>query len=159
MLYRPPLASGSSVATWGASFGGMAIETAPENSFAAVAESDAIWRQEASQERFDADAEASSLHSLLHGSSAAAVAAACAETSSSVRYDAARAAWPAAATADRQQLGGAIRQVVDALDAPHLKPSGIEKRLLGGTHAACLGLITLLNQMSALSPPTSADTA
>ncbi|EOD31110.1 hypothetical protein EMIHUDRAFT_99338 [Emiliania huxleyi CCMP1516] len=149
----------SSVATWGALFGGMAIETAPENSFAAVAESDAIWRQEASQERFDADAEASSLHSLLHGSSAAAVAAACAETSSSVRYDAARAAWPAAATADRQQLGGAIRQVVDALDAPHLKPSGIEKRLLGGTHAACLGLITLLNQMSALSPPTSGDTA
>ena len=50
---------------------------------------------------------------------------------------------------DDAKLGGAIEKVVTSLEAPHLKPSGIEKRLLEGTNAACFGLITLLNQMTA----------
>ena len=39
-----------------------------------------------------------------------------------------------------------IESVIDELEAPHLLPSGIETRLLGGTSAAAFGLFTLLSQ-------------
>ena len=53
-------------------------------------------------------------------------------------------------SADPEQLGGAIAHVVvNTLEAPHLKPSGIHLRLKRGVDAACYGLATLLDNLPA----------
>jgi hypothetical protein len=131
------------------------------NSFEEIAEADAIFRADAAKQVWNGDEEAAALQRLLDGTSAPAVADACAATSSRPRFETARAAWPATAIAslDDQTLGGNIHTVIDTLEAPHLQPTGIERRLLDGTTAACMGLITLLNQMTALTPSAAAPSA
>ena len=50
-----------------------------------------------------------------------------------------------------EHLGTAIETVVNDLDAPHLKPSGIEERLVGGLDASIFGLLTLVCKLA--DPP------
>jgi|EP01047_Picozoa_sp_COSAG01_P029555 hypothetical protein len=54
-------------------------------------------------------------------------------------------------------LGDACRQVVEGLDALHLKPTSIHAQVQAGNDAACFGLMTLLSNLGA--PPTSAAAA
>ena len=51
------------------------------------------------------------------------------------------------------QLGGAIADVVDSLDAPHLRPTGIVARLRDGVDAAAFGAATLVGCGSTPHPP------
>ena len=63
--------------------------------------------------------------------------------------------WERWKGAPRAALGGEITRVVEALDGPHLLPSGIRERLLGGNDAACFGLAALLTNM--LDEPPSQE--
>jgi hypothetical protein len=48
-----------------------------------------------------------------------------------------------------------VKGVVDKLEAPHLKPSGIEQRLLSGVDSACFGLFTLTTWLKQASEASS----
>eukprot|EP00462_Mataza_sp_D1_P018865 CAMPEP_0175127788 /NCGR_PEP_ID=MMETSP0087-20121206/4574_1 /TAXON_ID=136419 /ORGANISM="Unknown Unknown, Strain D1" /LENGTH=81 /DNA_ID=CAMNT_0016409791 /DNA_START=129 /DNA_END=374 /DNA_ORIENTATION=+ len=50
--------------------------------------------------------------------------------------------------ASEDKLGPDIEKVVTDLDAPHLLPSGILKRMETGIAPACYGLATLLNNLN-----------
>jgi len=47
-----------------------------------------------------------------------------------------------------EELGVKIGRVVEDLDAPHLRPTSIRKRLDDGVDAACHGVVTLLCNLS-----------
>ena len=55
--------------------------------------------------------------------------------------------WEQWKGAPKAALGNEIQRVVEALDGPHLLPSGIHERLRGGNEAACFGLASLLTNM------------
>ena len=108
-------------------------------------------------EGFDAAREAASLRSLLDGSSRARAECACAAIGREEHLGALRARWEPWSKADEGALGQTIQKVVvDDLDAPHLSPSGIEARLLGGLDAACHGLFMLVNSLPASGPAAEA---
>ena len=122
---------------------------APERTFEAVAQENAEWEAKARQEPFDAGVEAKALTSLLGGSSKTALSEACAALSQGAQLADAERVWAAILCgAPPEHLGEQVREVVERLDAPHLRPSGIEQRLLGGTLPACHGLLSLVKHMS-----------
>ena len=53
------------------------------------------------------------------------------------------------------ELAAAVQKVVTDLDAEHLRPTGIEERLIAGVQPACHGLFTLLQNMQ--PPPTQSE--
>jgi len=124
--------------------------------FEDVANEDAEFRAQAQQVAFDASAEVAALQRLFDGASRSALEEACASHNQMVSLADARARWLPwkGATA---HLGTALYAViVTELDAPHLQPTSIEKRLQGGVHAARFGLFTLM-KASGLDPPSSGD--
>lgn len=124
--------------------------------FEDVAKEDAEFRAQAQQVAFDASAEVSALQRLFDGASRSALEEACASHNQMVSLADARARWLPwkGATA---HLGTALYAViVTELDAPHLQPTSIEKRLQGGVHAARFGLFALM-KASGLDPPSSGD--
>ena len=83
------------------------------------------------------------LRNLLEG---AALQSAC--EGNPAELEAARAAWAKWSEAEPELLGAAIEKVVvETLEAPHLKPSGIEKRLNEGLAASRFGLFTLMRHI------------
>lgn len=121
-----------------------------EPSFEQVARDDAIFRQKGFEEGFDEAAEALALRRLLEGESLTAVSAACKAPSMLEGAKAAYAPWRGSSASE---LGAALHKTVMVdLEAPHLKPSGIEERLLGGLDAAVFGLWSLMKQL----PPPAA---
>jgi hypothetical protein len=120
--------------------------------FESVLREDAAFREAAASIIVDAGAEADALRRLLRpegaleGASAARLAEACEELDAAPKLAHAKACFGPWAHASREVVGGAVMAVIDELEAPHLLPSGIETRLLGGTSAAAFGLFTLLSQ-------------
>ena len=47
----------------------------------------------------------------------------------------------------REWDGEDVRRVVDKLEAPHLKPTGILERMRGGVDAAAFGVATLISNL------------
>jgi len=90
-------------------------------------------------------------HSELAGWSCAPARRTCPSTSSAcMQYTCNLVADPASASPARAE---AVNQVVSDLDAEHLRPTGIEQRLIAGVQPACMGLFTLLQN---LRPPPDA---
>lgn len=125
---------------------------AGENSFAAVAAADAEYRAVEAAKGVDEQQEAEALRSLFVGASARACEAACASVL--------KGAWTFATMRDAYRrdadasdlVGARVRAVVEGLEAPHLRPSSIEERLLAGTNAAAYGLASLFTNLSLLPP-------
>ena len=120
--------------------------------FADVARDDAIFKEAAKAEGIDASAEAEALRRLFDGSSSAALTEACTTLNASSSLANARVRWQPWARHNNEKLGTAVQAVIEDLDAPHLKPSGIEQRLLGGVNASCFGLFTLMANASLDEP-------
>lgn len=121
--------------------------------FDQVAAANSAFYAETVAEGFDENKEARSLRSLLDGSSRGAAESAAEAIGRSAQVPALRAAWEPWRAIGEDVLGRSLKQVVvDDLDAPHLKPSGIESRLVGGLHAAAHGLFQLVNSLPAGGP-------
>ena len=124
-------------------------DEAPVRTITDVQRENAEWVANAEKEVFDESVEAAALTSMFAGDSVAAVQQACSTLNQSPKWDEAQRIWSTALEGQTsEQLGKAVRSVVDELEAPHLKPSGIQSRLLGGVPAACFGLFTLLQSMN-----------
>merc|ERR1711968_291757 len=72
----------------------------------------------------------------------------CAKTLQPAIWTALQAQWNELRLLDNSDLGCAAIGVVEQLDAPHLKPSGIHERVKT-ISAACFGLSSLLKNMHA----------
>ena len=119
-----------------------------ENSFEEVAAADAVYRAQEQAAGFDGDKEAAALRRLFEGESAAALTASAESLSKAEQLAAARGKWEQSlSAAEPDAIASVVRSVVERLDAPHLKPSGIEQRVLSGVQPACFGLFTLMSQM------------
>ena len=127
-------------------------EEAPLRTFADVAREDAEFREAASEEAFDVAMEASALHSLFEGPSSAALAEACTALNTTAKLAEARSLYLTWSDVHRPKLGAAVHAVIDELDAPHLKPSGIEQRLQNGVAASCFGVFQLMNNLGRPPP-------
>ena len=113
--------------------------------FADVAKEDAEFQQAALAAGFDGAEEAAALRRLFDGDSSRTLTEACDALNAGARLGAARDRWLPWKDVSDTALSKAIQSVVDDLEAPHLQPSGIEKRLLSGVAAASFGLFTLMN--------------
>ena len=121
------------------------VEPEPQvRTFADVARDDAEFRAAADKETVDYAAEADVLRSFFLGSRRERVQSACEAIDAVARLEAAREIFRPWATATPDVIGAAIQTVVEDLDAAHLRPTGIAKRLESGVNAACFGLFTLL---------------
>ena len=116
-----------------------------ENSFAAVAEANAIFYAEESAKQATPLAEGLALRSLFEDT---ATCTTC-ESKLGGRWAACLRTWAELEKMDDSELGVQILQVVEELDAPHLKAEGIQERLQGGVDAACFGLATLISNLAA----------
>lgn len=114
------------------------------HTLADVARDDAQFRADAATEIVDYEAEANVLRSFFIGQRNTQLTAACEAVNALTRLEAAREKFKPWVTAHPAQIGAAIQSVVEELDAPHLRPAGIAKRLEGGVDAACFGLFTLI---------------
>ena len=133
-------------------------------SFEQVARDDAAFRERELAEEFERAHEAAALVRLVDGESAAALSAACAAINRVEALEAARAAFAPWRGLAPTTLGDALHEVIMVtLEAPHLRPSGIEARLLGGLHAAAFGFFSLLKQLpqpaEAPQPPSATTNA
>ena len=125
----------------------MVEEVEEVRDFASVARDDAADRAERCAEPPpDFAAEATVLPVLFED---AAAVAACAATLGARWDSVCQRVWTVWAGAPSEQLGAEIARVVDTLNAPHLLPSSIHERLVGGNAAASFGLATLLGNMHA----------
>ena len=128
--------------------GGAEEDASGVRTFESVLREDAAFREAAASIVVDAGAEADALRRLLclEGASAARLARACEALDAAPRLASAKACFGPWTYASNEVVGEAVLAVIDELEAPHLLPSGIETRLLGGTSAAAFGLFTLLSQ-------------
>ena len=102
--------------------------------------------------------EAAALTSLLVGKSAAALKEACEQLNQTTKWEFAERVWQAELSdKSADELGSKVHVVVDTLEAPHLKPSGIEERLLSGVKPACFGLFTLMQNLAGATPGSASD--
>ena len=122
--------------------------------FADVAADDAAFREVANRAIVDPGAEADALCRLFDGASATNLTAAALALNNEELLDRSRARWQGWSQRPRADLGAAVLAVVDELEAPHLLPSGIEKRLYDGVNASIFGLFTLMRH-AALDDPTA----
>lgn len=111
-----------------------------------VQREDAEFFAAASQESFDEAAEAAALKNLMSGTKAEA---ACSALNQSSKWTEAQQIWSTLGLKDDQALGASVRKVVESLEAPHLKPTGIASRLDNGVNATCFGLFSLLQNLNA----------
>ena len=114
--------------------------------FEDVGREDAIFRAAAEQEMKTVDyhKEADVLRSFFIGQRRAKLESSCEKLKATAKLESARGIFQPWATAPPDQLGAAIQKVVDDLEAPHLLPTGIARRLESGVDASCFGLFTLL---------------
>ena len=110
-----------------------------------VAKEDAAFQAAARSEAFDAAAEGAALQRLFDGSSATLLTDACASLNSAPRLEKARLRWLHWKAKSPAAIGAVVESIVDELDAPHLKPSGIEQRLQSGVKASSFGLLGLMD--------------
>lgn len=108
-----------------------------------VQREDAEFFAAASMEAFDEAAEAAALHELMSGTKAEA---ACEALNQGAKWAEAKQIW--SRLKDTPALGSTVRAVVENLEAPHLKPTGIVGRLDNGVNATCFGLFSLLQNLS-----------
>lgn len=116
--------------------------------FEDVARDDANFREAAAKQSFDAVAEAEALQRLLStdSESHAKLVEACATLKAEARLAHAMERWQPWRGEPLERVGAAVHAVVTELEAPHLQPSGIERRLCAdGVAASCFGLFTLMN--------------
>jgi hypothetical protein len=114
------------------------------------------WTAQADQAMasFDVVVEGKALISMLYGETAAEMKAACESLNQSSKWDAAQQVWKEhLQQTPADKLGGAVRGVIDTLEAPHLRPSGIQSRLMSGVKPSCFGLFSLMQH---LAPAASA---
>ena len=119
----------------------------PVRTIADVQREDAEFLAAASQQTFDEAAELAALQSLMSGDARGKAEAACAALNQSPKWAEAQDAW---SRLKKDNLALSVRKVVEDLEAPHLKPTGIASRLENGVHATCFGLFTLLQNLSAV---------
>ena len=172
-----PLSSGSSCSNLGAATCDATPPPLPPQqqereeviiqTFEDVARADAEFQVREKAEALNQDAEAAAMIGLFSNVEACKR---CAKRLGSDRWETIQSQWqqwavpavpaapaPAAgstfpttttATTTTTRLGREIARVVEELDAPHLKPSGISERLDNGVDAACYGLATLLSHLN-----------
>mmetsp|Transcript_21487 Transcript_21487/g.44798 ORF Transcript_21487/g.44798 Transcript_21487/m.44798 type:complete len:598 (+) Transcript_21487:33-1826(+) len=106
-----------------------------ERTVAEVGEDNATFIEEEKSKAFDGDAEVKALATIFSDSSIVDV---CSQKLGG--------RWPGVLEkyTSKAWRGEDIKNVVDALDAPHLKPTGMLERFLAGTDAAAFGVATLL---------------
>jgi Na+/glutamate symporter len=122
------------------------VEEEPMRTFADVAREDAEFQAAAAEEVVDYNIEADVLRSLFIGQRSAQLVSVCEALNATAKLEEARATFQPWATATPSLLGAAIEAVVEGLEAPHLRPSGIARRMECGVAASCFGLFTLLAQ-------------
>mmetsp|Transcript_44362 Transcript_44362/g.71198 ORF Transcript_44362/g.71198 Transcript_44362/m.71198 type:complete len:133 (-) Transcript_44362:123-521(-) len=106
---------------------------------------DAVYRADAAAAPpLDPTVEGAALKSLLadHG-----VCDRCRQVAGEARWGSCADARTAVAELSDAELGGKVATVIDALDAAHLRPTGIDQRLKSGVDAACHGITTLLSNI------------
>ena len=130
--------------------GQVSDEAPPENSFEAVSLGDLEFRTRESKIEFVPAKEEAALRSMFDGSSADALKNACEAINQVPKFDELHAKWRTLEATGCVAVR--VKAVIDELEAPHLRPTGIQDRLLSGTHAACYGLFSLFTNIS-LEPP------
>lgn len=124
----------------------MEADEPPTRTFAQVAQEDAEFHAAAAAEVFIDKDEGEALSSLIAGT---ALKEACASLNQSAKCDdAIRAYQESFGGKSPEELGSAVRTVIESLEAPHLKPTGILKRLTSGVQPACFGLLTLMQNLA-----------
>eukprot|EP00931_Biecheleriopsis_adriatica_P001474 TRINITY_DN101827_c0_g1_i1.p1 TRINITY_DN101827_c0_g1~~TRINITY_DN101827_c0_g1_i1.p1 ORF type:complete len:146 (-),score=27.89 TRINITY_DN101827_c0_g1_i1:68-460(-) len=119
------------------------MEGEAQQTFEQVAQLDAEFRAQQESQGFDRISEAAAIRELFASPELVDIC----RSKLGGRWGDTTASWAAWSSSSEEQLGTAIQQVVDDLDAPHLKPTGILERLQGGTDAACFGLATLVSKL------------
>lgn len=133
-------------------------DAVPPRTLEDVGREDAEWSRKAEAEGFNEPIEAAALTSLLVGKSAAALKEACEQLNQTTKWEFAERVWQAELSdKSADELGSKVHVVVDTLEAPHLKPSGIEERLLSGVKPACFGLFTLMQNLAGATPGSASD--
>ena len=129
----------------------------PMSGFTEVFAADSAFRQEAASVPFDPKTEARALRSLLEGASAASLELkkACVAKGCEPRLDRVFETWGKWREAEDDAIGFAVQKVVRELEADHLRPLSIVKRLESGVTLACFGALTLMDQLSLHAPPSS----
>lgn len=122
---------------------------AEENTFKMVAEADLAYRTQEAAHVFDGAAEEAALARLFDGAAEPTLRAALEKSNLAHKFDGLAEKWRRCASAG--DCGARVAAVVEKLEAPHLRPSGIEGRL-AETPAACFGLLTLMNNMEGGAP-------
>jgi hypothetical protein len=120
-------------------------ENTRPNSFAQVAADDAAFRTLAAKHVLRPLNEAKALSDIF---SSTGDCSTCEATLGALRWATVRTKWGALRTLPPEKLGAAIATVVHDLDAQHLRPTGISKRLNNGVDAACFGLRALVQNLS-----------
>lgn len=121
-------------------------DEAKVRTFEDVANEDAAFRAAAQAEGCCALTEAAALRDLFDGGRKTTLLTnACSSLNTSHRLEKAQARWQTWKGVTPETLGAVIKSVVDELEAPHLQPSGIGKRLESGVPAASFGLLSLMD--------------
>ena len=107
------------------------------------------WVAKETAVSFDDAAECEALKRMLVGSSAEAMQEACSSVNQAAKWQATQQQWSAVNGTLPEALGARVRSVVESLEAPHLRPSGIEHRLNSGIAPACFGLFALMQHLTA----------
>ena len=138
----------------------MAEGKAPEgdgirpDGFVEVAQGDAEYRYagRARMATFDREQESQALRSFFEDPE---ISATCAAVLGPRWQTVCQSKWELWSKAPAGVLGAAVEKVVVTdLDAAHLQPSDIRRRLEGGTSAACFGVATVMQNLpDAISQP------
>ena len=86
---------------------------------------------------------------------AASLEKACVAQGCEPRLDRVFETWGKWREAEDDAIGFAVQKVVRELEADHLRPLSIVKRLESGVTLACFGALTLMDQLSLHAPPSS----
>ena len=114
-------------------------ESEPERDWSEVAADDAAFRTAAAATQFDGEQEAQALHSIMDGDSRTPCRTACIALGKESTLTSMRAIWEPWRARSHSELAEAVHQVVNDLDAQHLRPTGIEQRLIANADAcACV---------------------
>ena len=107
-----------------------------------VQREDAVFRADAAEAPpLDPTTEGAALKAMLRD---ATTCARCSAVVTADRWDGTCEVRARCEGLSDQELGERVAGVIEALDAPHLRPTGIAERLRGGVDAACHGIATLL---------------
>eukprot|EP00746_Dinoflagellata_sp_MGD_P062036 gnl/MRDRNA2_/MRDRNA2_26155_c0_seq1.p1 gnl/MRDRNA2_/MRDRNA2_26155_c0~~gnl/MRDRNA2_/MRDRNA2_26155_c0_seq1.p1 ORF type:complete len:137 (-),score=45.36 gnl/MRDRNA2_/MRDRNA2_26155_c0_seq1:232-642(-) len=101
---------------------------------------------------FDAKTEAAALHTIFSDDG---ICATCASKLSEDNWGAATDKFNSWKDSDPEELGAAIKAVMDHLDADHLQPSSMVERLNEGIDACAFGVQTLMQNLA--DPPETSS--